>query len=198
MKRWTAALWLLIALTAFAASALADGYRGAVPMDQVGQSASGSLELNFTHRPFYGGQKLNVYSGPGREYYRGSNGYAKADTDGEVMAAGMESGWVLVMYETSGGSVRVGYVDMDEFKYDTKILKLKELDFAYDRAVIKSDCVLTDDPALGKRDLGYLYAGTEVTYLASYYKHRSWAYIETWLEDRPIRAFVPASCLNVQ
>ena len=191
-----AVIFLLCALAL--ATAAADGYRGAVPMDQVYQSPSAGLELNFTHRPFYGGQKLNVYSGPGREYYRGSNGYAKANTDGEVHAAGKENGWALVMYETSGGSVRVGYVDMDEFKYDTKILKLKELNFAYRSAVISSDCILTDDPALNNRDLGYLYAGTEVTYLASYYKHRSWAYIETWLEGRPIRAFVPMNCLNVQ
>lgn len=158
--------------------------------------AAGST-LEFTQRPFYGGQTLPVYRGPGTEYGRGNNGWAKASTDDVVYAAGKENGWALIMYGTSGGSVRVGWVDLGQFKYDTKILKLENIHFEYRNATVTSGCTLTDDPALNNRDLAYLPYGTRVTYLGSFYKHRNWAYVETWVEGRPIRAFVPMDCLSI-
>ena len=134
---------------------------------------------------------------PGHEYGRGANGWAKAYTDEPLYAAGTENGWALVLYETSGGSVRVGYVDMDQFYYNTSVLQLSELSFDYARATITKGCILTDDPMLNNRDLAFLSQGTKVTYLASLYMHRNWAYIETWVDGRPIRAFVPAECVSV-
>ena len=160
-------------------------------------SALASSSLIFTQRSFYGGQTLPVYSGPGHEYVRGANGWAKANTDEPLLAAGVENGWALVMYETSNGSVRVGYVDMAQFQYNTSILKLSELRFDYAQATITTGCTLTDDPALNNRSLAFLPQGTRVTYLASLYFHRNWAYIETWVDGKPIRAFVPADCLSV-
>ena len=179
MKKLMTALISLLCLVALAASALA------------------SNALVFTQRNFYGGQTLAVYSGPGHEYVRGANGWAKAYTDEPLLAAGTENGWALVMYETSNGSVRVGYVEMDQFHYNTDILKLSELSFDYKRATITKGCTLTDDPVLNNRNLAYLTQGTSVTYLASFYLHQNWAYIETWVDGRPIRAFVPENCVSL-
>lgn len=180
MKKTMMTLITLVCLLTIAASALAY-----------------NTELVFTKRDFYGGQSLPVYSGPGYEYIRGSNGWAKADTDEPLYAAGMENGWALVMYETSNGSVRVGYVDLEQFHYDLRILKLSEIDFDYMNATITRDCILTDDPALNNRELAVMKEGTNAVYLASFYMHRSWAYIETWVDGKPIRAFVPADCVMV-
>ena len=181
MKKMMMVLISLVCLMAISVSALACG-----------------TELIFTQRPFHGGQTLPVYSGPGHEYVRGSNGWAKASTDEALYAAGMENGWALVMYETKNGSVRVGYVELDQFKYDTRILKLSELCFDYASATITTPCTLTDDPVLNNRDLAFLPSGTSVTYLGSFYKYRNWAYIETWLDGKPIRAFVPADCVSIR
>lgn len=153
-------------------------------------------DLVFTRRNFYGGQTLPVYRGPGHEYGRGANGYAKASTDEPLYAAGKENGWALVMYETGKGSVRVGYVDLSQFHYNTKILKLEPLDFSYASVKITQACTLTDDPVLCTRDLGTLSEGLTVTYLGSFYKYRSWAYIETWIDGHPIRGFVPMECTS--
>jgi len=153
--------------------------------------------LNFTQRRFYGGQTLAVYRGPGVEYGRGSDGYAKASTDEPLYAAGKENGWALVMYGTKGGSSRVGWVDLSQFKYNTKILELENLRFDYRSATITSGCSLTDDPVLFSREVAYMPSGTRVTYLGSFYKYRNWAYIETWADGHPVRAFVPMECISV-
>ena len=179
MKKTMMMAAALVLMTGFAGTALA------------------CTELEFTQRPFYGGQTLAVYQGPGVEYGRGNNGWAKASTDEALYAAGQENGWAMVMYGTKGGSVRVGWVDLSQFKYNTKILKLEDLYFEYRNATVTTGCTLTDDPALNNRDLAYLPSGARVTYLGSFYKHRSWAYIETWVEGKPIRAFVPMDCLNI-
>ena len=144
----------------------------------AGSALACSTELIFTQRGFHGGQTLPVYYGPGHEYGRGANG------------------WALVMYETGNGSVRVGYVDLSQFKYNVKTLRLSELCFDYTSATITKSCTLTDDPMLNNRDLAYLTEGTSVTCLASFNLHRNWTYIETWIDGRPIRAFVPADCVS--
>ena len=185
MKKLMTVLISTVCLIVFAASALA------------------GAGLSFTKCDFHGGQKLPVYSGPGHEYVRGADGWANVSTDDVVYAAGMENGWALVMYETGagngkgGGSVRVGYVDLSQLQYNIKTLKLSELSFSYARATITKGCTLTDDPALNNRSLAFMAEGASVTYLASFYMHRNWAYIETWVNGRPVRAFVPADCVSV-
>ena len=197
MKKTIAMMLALLLMAACAAPAFsASRYEGAVPVNS--SSSTVGSALSFTKRDFYGGQTLAVYYGPGVEYGRGANGWAKCSTDDAVYAAGKENGWALVMYGTSGGSVRVGWVDLSQFKYNTDRLKLKEIQFEYRRATINTDCIMTDDPVLDNRDLGYLYKDTTVTYLGSLYKYRDWAYIETWMEGHPIRAFVPMDCISIR
>ena len=151
--------------------------------------------LSFTQRNFYGGQTLAVYQGPGTEY--GRDGWAKASTDEPLYAAGQENGWAMVMYSLNDGSSRVGWVDLSQFKYNTKQLKLDNLYFEYRTAQISSLCSLTDDPVLFSRETARLNAGTRVTYLGSFYKYRNWAYVETWVSGHPVRGFVPMECISL-
>lgn len=151
----------------------------------------------FGHKEFYGGQKLHVYSGPGKKYYRGANGRAYAHTDEEVYAAGIEKGWIMVMYGTSNGSVRVGYIKRSDLQYSIAGMGIYTLAFDYKDAEITADCVLTDDPGLAARELMTLEAGAKVTYLGRLSKLGNWVYVETLMNGQPVRAFVPEDCIKV-
>ena len=109
MKKTIAMMMTLLLMAACAVPVFAASrYEGAVPVNSSSSTVGSALD--FTKRDFYGGQTLAVYYGPGVEYGRGANGWAKCSTDDTVYAAGKENGWALVMYGTSGGSVRVGWV----------------------------------------------------------------------------------------
>lgn len=112
------------------------------------------------------GQNLPVYSAPSRNSWRGANGKASVGTNGAIYSAGWENGWLLVMYETNSGSVRVGYVSGDDIRggvpMDTS------LTFSYTTATLNAGTALTDDPAMRKTTIAQLRAGTQVTYLTSF------------------------------
>lgn len=155
--------------------------------------AGAAGELSFTVGSFAGGQKLDVYSGPGYAYLRGANGRASVSTNDTVYLAGTEGGWALVLYETNSGSMRAGYVDLSRLSHS---LYAQRLSFAYASAHVDSACPLTDDPVLGATSLVSLRTGASVTYLAPYTSRgRSWAYVEAWAGNTPVRGFVPAQCV---
>lgn len=156
-------------------------------------TASGNPAFTFKDKFFYGGQSLPVYSGPGYEYYRAANGWAKVSTDEPIMAAGREGDWVLILYGLSDG-YRVGYVDRSQLKYT---LSADQLSFAYTSAKITSSCSLTQDPisANGKA-LVSMSAGDQVTYLADFYDKESWAFVEVKASGEWVRGFVPANCIS--
>lgn len=192
MRKLAAACAILMLLTAcLSCAALAQV--GNVPSLSTLSKQQSSGVLQFKDKFFYGGQKLDVYSGPGYEYYRGANGRARASTDEEIQIAGMENGWILVKYPTSDGSVRVGYVNRDDLKYD---FKADDVSLLYQSAKISQSCYLCDDPVLGRQQFAFLPSGTIVTYLASYTLHQSWAYVELFVDDKPARGFVPANCIT--
>lgn len=139
-------------------------------------------------------RKLAVYSGPGKHYYRGANGKAMASTNGRIYAAGYDGDWLMVMYWTNGGSVRVGYASHQDAG---QWVDLPDLNFSYSDAVITSRCDLTDDPAQSYTQLTRLTSGTAVRYLGRYENQRDWAYIETTVDGRMARGFVPADCVSV-
>lgn len=139
-------------------------------------------------------RKLAVYSGPGDHYYRGANGKAMASTNGRVYAAGYDGDWLMVMYWTNGGSVRIGYASR---KDAGQWVDLPQMDFAYTEAVITDRCRMTDDPAQSYTEMASLSQGTSVRYLGRYKNQRDWAYIETYVEGKPARGFVPADRVSV-
>ena len=141
------------------------------------------------------GQKLPVYSAPYTDSWRGANGKAKVSTNGNVWAAGWENGWLLVMYETNSGSVRVGYVPAGEIK--GTVPESRMLTYDYATATVEKRCTLTDDPARTNSAIVTLQPGQTVTYLSSYFNRSPWDYIETVADGQTVRGFIPAGCLSV-
>lgn len=140
-------------------------------------------------------QLLHVYSAPSKTSWRGANGKASVNTNGAVYAAGWESGWLLVMYETNNGSVRVGYVDHSQMKGSVPVDTM--LNYAYETAKVEKKCVLTDDPARTNSAITTLNPGTEVTYLTCYFNRSAWDYIETEVDGKTVRGFVKAGSISV-
>lgn len=140
-------------------------------------------------------QNLAVYSAPSKSAWRGANGKASVSTNGAIYAAGWESGWLLVMYETNNGSVRVGYVDSSSIRggvpYDLN------LDFSYDTATVLEKCTLTDDPARTGSSIATLQPGTTVTWLTRFYNNSAWDYVEVNVGGKTARGFIRAGSLDI-
>jgi len=152
--------------------------------------------LNFTLTKFKRGQKFIVYSGPSKKALRTNNKKASVSTNGDVWTAGYEGSWLLVLYETNGGSIRVGYIDSKKVK--GKLDVDTQLEFAYAPAVITKKCDYTDDPALNGKKMATLKKDAKVTYLTYYFiNDKQWAYIETKVGKQQSRGFVPYDCLRV-
>lgn len=148
----------------------------------------------FTQMYFAPDQRLKVYSGPGTGYYRAANGKAMASTNGAIYAGGWENGWLMVMYWTNGGNVRVGYASSADFN---DRINAPMLHFDYAEASITRRCTLTDDPVATYQALETLSEGTNVTYLSEYVNEARWAYVETTALGQPARGFVPADCVRL-
>ena len=140
-------------------------------------------------------QKLAVYSAPTAASWRGADGTASVSTNGAIYAAGWESGWLLVMYETNNGSVRVGYVDSSSIRggvpFDLN------LDFSYARATVLEKCTLTDDPARTGSAITTLQPGAQVTWLTRFYNNSAWDYVEVTVNGQTARGFIRAGSLEI-
>ena len=183
-------LALALALTMLGALALADSPYGTVYLPQ----------LEFVKTEFWGGQTLPVRCGPGNNYERLAGGYAKASTDDSVYVAGWEGDWLLVLYDKSEGQ-RVGYVSVEKISGGRRGLwdgaAKRKLSMAYEPGKITSACSLTDDPSSYYSDaIAYCPAGLSVTLLATYYNGLNWTYVETVVDGKPVRAFVPSGCVR--
>ena len=148
---------------------------------------------SFVQMAFSPDQRLKVYSGPGTGYYRAAGGKAMASTNGAIYAGGWENGWLMVMYWTNGGNVRVGYASSADF---SDRVNAPMLSFDYAEAAVVRRCTLTDDPVATYQSMAQLEEGVSVTYLSEYVNEQSWAYIETTVEGRLARGFVPADCVQ--
>lgn len=140
-------------------------------------------------------QKLAVYSAPSAGSWRGADGKALVNTNGNVFAAGWENGWLLVMYETNYSSVRVGYIDGSTIHGGTSVNTM--LQFEYQNATVTGRCTLTDDPARTNSAMAILNEGSQVTYLTTFFNNSSWAYVETIVDGKLARGFVPSNCLSI-
>ena len=142
------------------------------------------------------GQKLPVYSAPGKDSWRGANGKAMVSTNGGVWSAGWENGWMLVFYETNGGSIRVGYVDGSSIRGGGS--EGRRLQFSYERVTLAAGASLTDDPMKSGSVMTSLPAGAQVFYLTSFVNQRGevWDYVATTVSGRRARGFLPAGCID--
>jgi len=139
------------------------------------------------------GQKLPVYSAPSKYSYRGANGKALVSTNGTVYVAGWDQGWLLVMYATNNGAVRVGYVNGHDIK---GTVNAPYLDLTSKPATLISNASLTDDPATESSTITRLSANQQVTYLTTFYNQRTWAYVETTVGGQIVRGFIPSSAID--
>ena len=139
-------------------------------------------------------QKAVVYSAPSTAAYRGANGKASVSTNGAVYLAGWENGWLLLMYATNNGAVRVGYVQSGSFKDK---LTLPKLDFAYQSVTLTKAAALTDDPATSFTTVCNLAQGATVTYLTDYHNRYDWAYVETTVNGQTVRGFISADAVDM-
>ena len=140
-------------------------------------------------------QKLAVYSAPSEDSFRAANGKASVSTNGAVYAMGWDNGWILVMYETNNGQCRFGYVEGSKIKGD--IPYLPQLATVRISCRTVSAAGLTDDPAKTGKALTQLPAGTAVTYLTTMYNSGVWDYIETTIDGKVTRGFVPGGVLDI-
>ncbi len=157
---------------------------------------SGDIDVlsGFIYLEVKANQKLEVYSAPDYSSYRGANGKALVNTNGSIYAAGWENGWLLIMYETNNGSVRVGYVDGAKLK---GTVNAPMLTFAYTKVKCLENAVLTDDPAAAFSTIVTLPAGTTVTYLSEYQNRYGWVYVETTIGTQTVRGFIRSEKLDL-
>ena len=140
-------------------------------------------------------QKLAVYSGPGTHYYRGANGKAMVNTNEQVYIGGVEDGWIMIMYWTNYNSVRVGFTQASKMKDKINPVRLS---FYYASADVTRQCSLTSDPCVSYERIMTLYPGTQVILLAEYVneEHEHWAFIETRMNNVPVRGFTEAQAIS--
>lgn len=141
------------------------------------------------------GQKLAVYSAPSKSAWRAANGKAMVATNGAIYAAGWENGWLLLMYETNNGSVRVGYVHSGDIRGGVPMDR--DLTFAYDAATVTQRCSLTDDPARTGTTITTLQPGATVTWLTRFYNNSAWDYVETTVGGKTVRGFIRTGSLDI-
>ena len=141
-------------------------------------------------------QSLAVYSAPSKSSWRGASGKAQVSTNGAIYAAGWESGWLLLMYETNNGSIRVGYVNAKDVRGGVPMDR--QLTFSYAPAAVLEKCTLTDDPARTGTAIATLNAGTQVTWLTRFYNNAAWDYVEVTVNGKTARGFIRAGSLDVQ
>lgn len=151
----------------------------------------GAFSSFFSHY-FAPNQKLSVYSGPGTHYHRSADGKAMASTNGEIYVGGWENGWLMVMYWTNNGNIRVGYAPSKDFR---DRVDAPPLTFAYAPATVTRRCVLTDDPVATYQTMATLHQGAQVTYLTEYVNEYRWAYVEAVVNGVPMRGFVEADAV---
>lgn len=147
----------------------------------------------FNYMALKPGQKLSVYASPSQNAYRGAGGKAAVSTNGSVYVCGWENGWLLLMYETNSGAVRVGYVEGSRMKDSPSARRLQ---FAYLPVTCTRDVTLTDDPATTFTVLRAISSGEQLTYLTVFQNRYDWAYVETTVEGKPARGFIPADAVD--
>ena len=151
----------------------------------------------FEYVKLQAGQTLPVYSAPSKAAYRANNGKAAVSTNGAVYALGWDGDWMLMLYEANlAGQYRVGYINRDAIKGAKPALDTLAWDGSL--CTVLADTSMTDDPALTGNALTRLRAGTKVIFLTSMFNNSEWYYIETTINGKIARGFVPAGTLSIQ
>ena len=151
----------------------------------------------FEYVSLQAGQKsIPVMAAPSAGAYRANNGKAALSTNGAVYALGYENGWMLVLYEANAvNQYRVGYINTAGVK--GKLPALEQLGWENIPATVLNNVSLTDDPAQTGRAIATLSAGAKVTYLSTMFNNTGWDYVETTVDGKTARGFVPSGSLDI-
>ncbi|MBQ9009257.1 MAG: hypothetical protein IJ088_08020 [Clostridia bacterium] len=145
--------------------------------------------LNPQNIKFPGGQKYDVYSGPGEWYVRGANGRAMVSTNDWIQVFGQENDWILIQYSITSDHMRFGYIPAISLPRNAYVAPFN---FNAVSAVTNRYVELTDDPLFSQSALYSLSAGTRVSWLSVM---GNWAYVE-YREGVYVRGFVPMDALT--
>lgn len=134
-------------------------------------------------------RSLNVYTAPSENAWRDRK--AQVTTNENVSIYGITGEWVLVSYTIGNGSRgRFGYID--DMTLDNPE-SVPQLAFANLPMALLADVDATDDPLYGQAAITSLKVGDEVTLLA--FMGSEWAYVETAVEGKVSRLFIPRQAL---
>ena len=131
---------------------------------------------------------MKVYLSPTENAYR-EDGW-QVTTDEKVVIYGVQDGWVLVSYLISGNRGRMGYIE-DSTLLDKE--SVQTLSFTPMEMTLTKNATATADPLFGKGKTAGLTQGTAVQLLAFF--GDEWAYVETTLNNKPCRLFIPRTSL---
>ena len=140
--------------------------------------------IYFSGNYFSKNKKFHVYSAPSTTswYTKAKNGDpVYASTNDIIYVAGYDGNWLLIRYETSKGSYRMGYTSEASGNFNN-------LSFNYYSGSITSDCSITD----GMNSIG-ISRGTSVTVLG---KMDTGIYIEAYINGQQARGIAPESCVS--
>lgn len=135
-----------------------------------------------------------VYSALGSGSVRFADGKASVDLRSPFTLLGFtpDGDWALISYEVSAQASRIGYING---KLLDGLSRRSTLSLASQPASVTQDTYLTDDPDVSQAARMQLKAGDSVTLLALY---GPWyAYVDTMLDGRAVRGFVPRAHLTV-
>ena len=150
-----------------------------------------SGELEGKSIRFTGGEKYEVYSGPGEFYERMANGKAMVSTNDWIQVFGSENGYILIQYDISSKQMRFGYITQTALPGGVTV---SPMHFSYEEAEILADTFLTDDPLGSQGAARSLTPGqSSVQWLA---QMGNWVYVEITGDGLPIRGFVPAVAIR--
>ena len=134
-------------------------------------------------------RSLNVYTAPSENAWRDRK--AQVTTNENVSIYGVTGDWVLVSYTIGNGSRgRFGYIDDMTLENRESV---PQLAFASLSMALRTDADATDDPLYGQAAITSLKAGDQVTLLA--FMGSEWAYVETAVDGKVSRLFIPRQAL---
>lgn len=134
---------------------------------------------------------IPVYAYPSETGWRGANGKACVDPRGgfTLLAWTDDEQWLLIDYETNTGH-RVGYIRVPEGLHMGGSPEY----LMHIPMTLVCDTYITDDPNGVQKPIAQLKAGETVDVLG--YTDAYWAYIETSIDGKKARAFMPI--MNLQ
>ncbi len=139
---------------------------------------------------------LPVYAAPSEDAWRGAKGRAAVSLAEPFTAlAWSEDGeWLLIDYQVDGDSRRIGYIRRPEgLECGVPVMHTRRLTMGI--WTDKTDWKLTDDPNGTQRRIAAVGSDDTVTVLG--WTSDAWAYVETSLDGKAARLFLPLAALDL-